>query len=160
MDQPVASFRSAFFPVWRVTTTLASAEAAGVLAVFGIVLGIPVHVPQILVTAVCAIVTGGLLAAPIAYYRVYVTSEGIKGFDFFCFYHLARWESIQEARPFNLLGLRYLRVFSTDASRPLWVPLFLSDMSGFRETLSRHAEPNNPLLESLPIEARRTTRAT
>jgi hypothetical protein len=160
MDQPVATFRSAFFSVWRVMTTLASAEAAGVLAVFGLVLGIPMHVPQILVTAACAIVTGGLLVAPIAYYGVYVTREGIKGFDFFCVYHLARWESVQEARPINLLGLRCLRVFSTDASRPLWVPLFLSGMSGFRETVSRHAEPNNPLLESLPIQARRTTRST
>ena len=160
MDQPVATFRSAFFPVWRVTTTLASAEVAGVLAVFGLVLGIPVQVPQIFVTAACAIVTGGLLAGLIAYYRVYVTSEGIKGFDFFCFYHLARWESVKEARPINLLGLRYLRVFSTDASRPLWVPLFLSDMSGFRETVCRHAEPNNPLLKSLPIEASRTSRST
>ena len=160
MDQPVATFRSAFFPVWRVTTTWASAVAAGVLALFGFVLGIQVHVPQIFVTAACAIMTGGLLAAAIAYYGVYVTREGIKCFDFFCVYHLARWESVQEARPINLLGLRYLRVFSTDASRPLWLPLFLSDMSGFRDTVSRHAEPNNPLLESLPIEARRTARTT
>jgi hypothetical protein len=160
MDQPVATFRSAFFPVWRATTTLASAVAAGELALLGFVFGFPVHVPQIVVTAACAIVTGGLLAAPIAHYGVYVTGEGIKCFDFFCAYHLARWGSVQEVRPINLFGLRYLRVFSTDASRPLWVPLFLSDMSGFRETVSRHAEPDNPLLASLPIEARRTVRPT
>jgi hypothetical protein len=139
---------------------LASAEAAGVLTLLGFVLGIPMQVPQIVVTAASAILTSGLLAAPIVYYGVYVTREGIKCFDFFCVYHLARWESVQEARPINLLGLRYLRVFSRDTSRPLWVPLFLSDMCGFRESVSRHAEPNNPLLESLPIEARRTTRST
>jgi hypothetical protein len=160
MGEPVAIFRTAFFPVWRVTTTLSSAGAAGLLALFGFVSDIPVHVPQILLTAACAILTGVLLAAAIAYYRVYVTPEGINCYDFFCFYHFARWDSIEEARPINLLGLKYLRVFSTDTSRPLWVPLFLSDMSGFRETIARHAEPNNPLLQSLPTEARRASRCT
>ena len=144
MGEPVATFRSAFFPAWRMTTTLSSAVAAGGLALLGFVHGISVHLPQVLITAASAILTGLVLAAVIAYFRVYVTREGIKCYDFFGIYHLARWDSIEEARPINLLGLRYLRVFCTDTSRPLWVPLFLSDMSGFSETVSRHAEPNNP----------------
>lgn len=92
---------------------------------------------------------GVLLALATIYFRVYLSPDGLRCYDFNGIYQTARWEAITEVIPFNFFGLRYLRVFSSDTKRPRYVPLFLSDMPGFTAEVVRFAGVEHPLAKAL-----------
>jgi hypothetical protein len=52
----------------------------------------------------------GIGILTVLYYRVQVAPWGVRGFDVWGSYHNVTWGEMVEARPLNLLGLRYLRV--------------------------------------------------
>lgn len=52
--------------------------------------------------------------------------------DWLCRYQPVSWESIQSAEIWPMLGLRYLRIISSESKLPLWFPLNVAR----RETLS------------------------
>jgi hypothetical protein len=149
MVEAVATFRTAFFPVWRLVTVLSSAGAGIALVALSHALRVPLEVPQVLVTALAAVLAAALVSAAVAYYGVYLRPEGIRCYDGLGIYHFARWEAIEAVRPINFLGLRYLRVRAAGLPREMWVPLFLSDRQGFREVVSAPAGPENPLAQGL-----------
>jgi hypothetical protein len=55
------------------------------------------------------------------------------------------WRSVQAARPVNLLTLPYLRVFSDETRRVIWLPLFLVDYPRFAELVAEYAGKNHPV---------------
>ncbi len=146
----MATFRSAFFPIWRVTTEWSSGIVVVILCVMGVMgAAIPLLL-HILVFALCAAVGSGLVMLANALSTVELRDDGLRCYDGFGLYALARWEAITEVRPVNFLGLRYLRVYSTDTTRPRWLPLFLSDMQSFVYTVVTLAGPEHPLVKALP----------
>jgi hypothetical protein len=153
MDATVITFRTAFFPVWRLVTVLSSAGTGLALVALSEALGIPLAVPQVLVTVLAAILAAGLVSAAIAYYGVYLCLDGIRCYDSLNIYQFARWGSLEGVRPINFLGLRYLRVRAAGLRRELWVPLFLSDPDGFRKVVVALAGPANPLTQWLEQQA-------
>ena len=100
-------------------------------------------------TVSCALPCGVFAALAIIAYRVELNIEGLHSYDAYGFYRLARWDAITDVRPVNFFGLRYLRVYSTDTTRPRWIPLFLSDMRRFTDTASSLAGREHPLVQSL-----------
>jgi hypothetical protein len=149
MNEPSLSFRIAFFPFWRLITSIASLAVGLLLLAARFWLVIPIDIPQIAVSLISAIVSALVLVVVIRNFPVYVHPDGIRCFDAMNRYRLVRWTRIDRLRPFNLLGLRYLRIDSPDIKGALWLPLFLADMDGFREVVTHLAGNNNVLVEWL-----------
>ncbi|MBI1916123.1 MAG: hypothetical protein HYS12_15525 [Planctomycetes bacterium] len=149
MDQPVLSFRSSFWVVWRSTTYVLGAWAL-VVSVWAYLSGWEIHLAITVGSLAGSLTAGLLLALAVVYLRVYVTADGIRCYDASgVFYHFAPWPTIERVRPLNVLGLRYLMVQSSATRRELCVPLFLTDMPGFRAAIADRAGPDHPLTEAL-----------
>jgi hypothetical protein len=77
--------------------------------------------------------------------RSEVDAEGIRGPDNWHIERKVRWSEIRSVSRFLLPGYSLVWI-NTDKKRKLfWVPLFLTDMSGFRATVSAYAKRDNPL---------------
>jgi len=83
----------------------------------------------------------GIGMLTVLYYRVHVASWGT--------YHDVTWDEMVEARPFNLLGLRYLRVHRGRGGPSLWLPLFLAEQQRFTDLVLQHTKPDHPLALAL-----------
>ena len=81
----------------------------------------------------------------IRYFKITITNTGIKGYGFWGKYHSIEWEDIVDVKPLRIIGLKYIRVFNTRTKRPLWLPLFLSDMNRFKEEIQAIVPHNNPM---------------
>jgi len=67
------------------------------------------------------------------YYKITVNSTGVKGTNFWGKSKFVQWSNITSAKKFNLIGLKFVRLFPRDGSLPLWIPLFLNKMSEFKD---------------------------
>jgi hypothetical protein len=56
------------------------------------------------------------------------------------------WHSMQRAEPSSLLGLPLLRVYYADSARPACIPLWTSDLAGFRSAANAAAGQGNPVV--------------
>jgi len=143
LDQPVEAFKSSFTRV--IAVILACAIPIGVAVIF-LDDGLETNIPALL-----AGVLGGSLAAfaltaiAVAYFKVYVHPDGIRGYNAWGLYHDLAWPDIEKIRPFTLPGLRYIRVYCKNNSSVMWLPLFLTNMSRFKELVSQYAKPDNAL---------------
>src|SRR5207248_309599 len=127
------SFRVRFLPfaviiaVWAV--------AGGVAAYFGGYEANPNANPVFLLLALPGMAAlgaiGGVVTALL--YRVHVAPWGLRSFDAWGKYHDVTWDEMTEARPINLLGLRYLRVRRAGGGSWLWLPLFLAEQQRFTD---------------------------
>jgi hypothetical protein len=144
------AFRSGFLPsIW--------------MAVVSLLIGIGVGVSALLLRDGLAVnwsVTGvrlawatpvvvGIVLLLAALYRVYVLDDGVRGYTAWGTYRTLRWPEIERVRPVNLLGLRYLRVWSDRGGPTVWVPLFLADLPGFRTAVRESAGEGHPLSRAL-----------
>jgi hypothetical protein len=77
-------------------------------------------------------------------YKITIRSEGIRGYDCWGIFHFIEWEMITDVKPIRILGLKYIRALNKE-TRPLWLPLFLSDMNKFKEEIQKKVPQNNPL---------------
>src|SRR5262245_16585926 len=129
MDQPVLSFRSSFWTLWRWTTLVFGTIVALVVGIVASLNGVEIHL-AVVTTSVYTTLFGALTVvwAVDSYLVVDLSADGIRCPRMFGYPQFAPWPTIEQIRPINVLGLRYLRVRSSATRRPLWVPLFLSDM--------------------------------
>jgi hypothetical protein len=75
----------------------------------------------------------------------HVGPSGVDGPDnHFIRRHIA-WGGITSVYPMPIPGYRFVWVHATSKRKALWLPLFFTDMVGFRAAVARHAEPGNPL---------------
>ena len=95
-----------------------------------------------------------VVAIPIAIttsiYRLSVDAQGIKGRNnYFAPFRLS-WADIVAVKPIRIPGYPYL-LLSTPTYRAVWwearywIPLFLTDMVGFRSAITKYADPDHPL---------------
>ena len=87
-------------------------------------------------------------------FPVVVTSEGINCYNFWGAYDAVVWSEMKSFQVVNLLGLRYIRVTSTD-NKEFWVPLYLAGMEEFTATLREFAGPEHPLVVAIENDRKR-----
>ena len=81
--------------------------------------------------------------------RWHVDPSGIGGRNNWLVYHRLDWSEIDSVEPWLLPGYRYVQVNGAGKRRAFWLPLFLTDMIGFRSAVARYAPPGNPLRDYL-----------
>jgi hypothetical protein len=150
--ETIAAFRMAFLPL--VITILAWGVVGGALLGGAVLWAAGLPAREALLTLAAGIgageVAGVVLGlAYIAYFRVHIGRWGVRAFDAYGLYHETTWEDITAVRPLNFLGLRFLRAFRAGGRRPLWLPMFLSDMRGFTALVREHAGPVHVLARGL-----------
>ena len=98
---------------------------------------------------VAGLIFGVLLVAVGRRYRVYVSRGGVRSFDFWGRYHRVAWADIQTVEPVDMAGLRYLKLTTARAPRPVWIPLFLDEQDAFNRLVAERAGPQHPLTRAL-----------
>jgi hypothetical protein len=81
--------------------------------------------------------------------RWHVDSHGIGGRNNRFIYHYLNWADIISVEPWLIPGYRYVQVNGVGKRWAFWLPLFLTDMPGFRAAVARYAPPENPLRQYL-----------
>jgi hypothetical protein len=147
MAEQRLAFRSAILPLYLITLLITIVVGVGSilfrhgLAVDGAAVGV-----RFLWAAVGVFV---FIVAAVVLFRVYVSAEGLRCYSFWGNYHNLGWPEIDSVRPINLLGLRYLRVGSSQSGHTVWVPLFLADMPRFRAAVREFAGEGHILVNAL-----------
>ena len=77
--------------------------------------------------------------------RWHVDPDGIGGRNNWLAYRRLAWSEIASVEPWPIPGYRYLQVNGVGKRWAFWLPLFLTDMPGFRAAVARYAPPANPL---------------
>ena len=85
--------------------------------------------------------------------RWHVDPNGIGGRNNQLVYHRLDWSEIESVEPWLIPGYPYLQVNGGGRRWAFWLPLFLTDMPGFRSALARYAPPENPLRRYLELHA-------
>jgi hypothetical protein len=98
-------------------------------------LGLPVYSVAVLVPIMISAAT----------LRWHVDADGIGGRDNWHVYREVGWGEIASVSPRPIPGYRFVWVNSRSRRRAFWLPLFLTDMAGFRDAVARYASPDNPL---------------
>jgi hypothetical protein len=143
------TFRITFWRPWLLAVAILAVPAlvvAGALAISG-------------QFAAAAVVAGGLaviaalLALPIGWMvgssRWDVDAAGIGGRDNWNVYRRVGWHEIRSVSRVSVPGYPHVWLSTADRRRAIWVPLFLSNMAGFRAAVARYASPDNPLRQLL-----------
>jgi hypothetical protein len=125
-----------------VASTLAAGEFA---AASGVLLGLAG-------LAVAFLVPIGLV---VRVSRWHVDPNGIGGRNNWLSYQHLEWSEITSVEPWLIPGYPYVQVNGGGKRWAFWLPLFLTDMPGFRAAVARYAPPKNPLrryLEQYPAK--------
>jgi len=60
-----------------------------------------------------------------------------------------KWSEISSVKRINFLTLHYLKISTFQKKNAFWLPLYLSDIEGFRVAVAEFAAPENPLRVAL-----------
>jgi hypothetical protein len=143
-SQPVHAFKSSFLSAYLLSLILIPYSALIWLVLIAVWMGIKSHP----ITAIALInIVGTILI--FNYCLVYISPKGIKSYDLWLRYHFVEWSSITAVTRFNLLGLEYLLVSSTQSSETLWVPLFLPDLNRFGQLVSKYTGKEHTFTQCL-----------
>jgi membrane associated rhomboid family serine protease len=77
--------------------------------------------------------------------QIIVKQTGIYGYNFFSNSSFVAWDEIEKIEPYSFLGCKYLRLFFSNSTVPLWIPLFLVKQNLFNQTVIDRTDRNNPL---------------
>jgi hypothetical protein len=94
---------------------------------------------------VAAVMLALLLLIARKFYAVKLSWVGVVGYNFWGSGLLMPWEEIGVVRPFSMLGLKYLRLYSQKAGPTVWVPLFVVPRASFRASLLELAPTDSPI---------------
>jgi hypothetical protein len=154
MRETTAAFRWSYLPFLFVTGSAAFVGLGLGFGLGGLLAQRPLPA-RVFVLAFTAALAGGygtglaLTLLVTAHWKVYVGPWGRRASDGYGKFHEAEWAAMGAVRPFNFLGIRYLRVLRGGGRRPLWLPLALADRRGFEELVRRYAGPAHPLTRAL-----------
>jgi hypothetical protein len=77
--------------------------------------------------------------------RWHVDPNGVGGPNNWLVYHWLDWSEIEAVEPWLIPGYPYLQVRGGGKRWAFWLPLFFTDMPGFRSAVAQYAPPENPL---------------
>ena len=75
-----------------------------------------------------------------------LSAKGLHGHNALGAPRFIAWSDITKVRPFSLLGLSYLRLYSSGSRNPVWIFLFLSRPAEFKRVVSSLAPQGNPII--------------
>ena len=91
---------------------------------------------------ICCFVASSLTALS----KVTISLDGITGSTFWGIKStFVPWDDIDRVKPISLFGTRWLRLFGKSLKRPLWIPLFLKNMSEFQKHVMHCSKEGNPI---------------
>ena len=79
----------------------------------------------------------------------YISSSGVHGHSFWCMRQFLNWTDIKEAKPFKFCTLTYVRLYSANDSKVMWLPLFQKPSPEFQNEIRKFAPPHSPILNQL-----------
>ena len=103
--------------------------------------GLDIDYEAFLFATVCILL---LTVAVVRYFKITITDGNLRAYDFWGMYHTLEWNSVTSVKAIRILGLKYVRVYGTTCKRPLWIPLFLNDMSGFEKEVCQILDVQHP----------------
>ena len=139
------TFRITLWRPWLLALALLALPAALVVAIFVVGGKLAAATGILLVFAGVAVVLVLPIGLTIGTSRWHVDPDGIGGRNNYLVYHRLEWSEIESVEPWLIPGYRYLQVNGVGKPRAFWLPLFLTDMPGFRSAVARYAPPANPL---------------
>ena len=77
---------------------------------------------------------------------VRISATEIKGFNGWAIPATVRWDEISELKPFNFIGIKYLRICSKRHYWPIWFPLQISNEAATLKKLFSFNETANRLM--------------
>lgn len=101
------------------------------------------------VIVIVALLAEGLTQFGINYYKITLIGHSMRCYDVWGKFYLIDLESIEDIKPANFLGLKYLKVVSNKASHTLWLPLYLKNIKEFAAEINKRATRDNPLNQYL-----------
>lgn len=81
-----------------------------------------------------------MLVFQIIFFVIRIDAKGVQGRDFWGKRVNLQWEEVSDAKTYNILGLRYLRLISPSRKKSVWVPPYLHDNLVFCVNLQRAAK--------------------
>jgi hypothetical protein len=134
--------------IWR--PWLLAVIPLALLAAFGVIAALVSGKPAAVVGSLLGFAgVAGVLLLPIGLAvwvsRWHVDPSGIGGRNNMLVYSHLNWAEIESVEPWLIPGYRYVQVNGVDKRRAFWLPLFLTDMPGFRSTMMQYAPSGNPL---------------
>lgn len=81
-----------------------------------------------------------------------ITPEGVHGHSAWGLPRYIRWRDLTAVRPFRLLHLKYVRLYSRHQKHAVWIGLFLAEPEKFRAQVQAHALPDDPLAQYLNLD--------
>ena len=82
-------------------------------------------------------------------FPVGLSADGIHGSTFWGCKSFVPWHEIGAVKPFALLNLQWLRIYSSQQGKTTWIPMFLSQPADFLDALGKLGASGNPLLGHL-----------
>jgi len=155
VDESQLTFRIPLWRPWSLALSLLALPAGAGIAV-ATVAGRPAlawGILLLLAGAAAAVVLPIGLAVMVS--RWHVDANGIGGRNNWLVYHRLEWSEIESVEPWSIPGYRYLQVNGVGRRWAFWLPLFFTDMPGFRAAVARYAAPGNPVrryLEEHPAQ--------
>ncbi len=141
----VLTFRITPWRPWLLALTLV-APLAGVGVVVSVAAGDRAAARGILLGfAAAAMVLLLLISLAVGVSRWHVYSTGFGGRNNWLIYRRLTWTALESVEPWMIPGYPYLQVNGGGRRWAFWLPLFLTDMPGFRAAVARYAPPDNPL---------------
>jgi hypothetical protein len=154
MEKSAESFRMSFWWLFAYVMGV-SATIAVPLAMAIILLNGARPSASLMVTALAVALAAGeafaclSLLLFIAYFKVHVSQGGLGAFNTLGLYREIAWADVASTKRVNLLGMQYIRLYSSRLRLPVSIPLFLSDLDRFYQVVCRHAGPDHPLALAL-----------
>jgi hypothetical protein len=144
-DDARQTFRITLWRPW-----LLAVIPLAVLAVLGIVIVVAAGQPTaafiiLLVIAGLAAILLLLIGLTVGASRWHVDPGGIGGRNNSLVYRRLDWSEIESVEPWLLPGYPYLQVNGGGKRWVFWLPLFFTDMPGFRAAVAQYAPLDNPL---------------
>ncbi|HVF09797.1 MAG TPA: hypothetical protein VNA16_03295 [Abditibacteriaceae bacterium] len=138
-DPEPLSFRVSF---WHIFAPIYVIGAMGIVLIVG-----PGSTPSALIESLLAGAITGLIytAIVVNIFKTVVTAEGIRGHSFWGKPVKLSWKEIATVKRTHFIGLKYLKLSSQTKKNVMWLPLFLSNKSGFKAAIKEYAGAQNPL---------------
>jgi hypothetical protein len=138
-------FRITWVRPWLLAVAILAVPAL-IAAVGGLIAGQPealLGIPAVLGVGGAVVLIPILITASTS--RWDVDAEGIGGRDNWHIYRWVAWSEIDSVSPMLIPGYRFVWVNAAGRNHAFWLPLFLTDMHGFRKAVARYADEDNPL---------------
>ena len=143
--EPQLTFRIPLWRPWLLAVALLALPAVVGVAV-ATVAGQPALARVVLLLLAGAAVASLLpIGLAVLVSRWHVDANGIGGRNNWLVYHRLEWSEIESVEPWSIPGYRYLQVNGGGRRWAFWLPLFFTDMPGFRAAVARYAAPENPV---------------